>query len=231
MNRAHGHYIISNDDFLYVLSTFVFEPIRWNARFGWRKMTRREKLAWFYFWRAVGHYMNIKNIPAAYEELEQYNVRYEQQHFHYSESNRHIAEYGREMFLHWFPAWTRPVGKHIIYAMMDDALVEAVGFPKQPKWLRYAVQGALKLRGLGARFFPRRRRPRLRTALKHRSYPHGYKTEELGPAEPHTIAPTCAGAPRSQSPLSIRRTPTGGFHQTAVAPRLQSPLRATYREQ
>src|SRR6476659_9379148 len=136
MNRAHGHYVISNEDFLYVLSTFVFEPIRWNARFGWRKMTRREKLAWYYFWRAVGHYMNIKSIPATYEELEQYNLCYEQQHFHYSESNRHIAEYGREMFLHWFPAWTRPLGKHIIYAMMDDALVEVVGFPKQPVWLR-----------------------------------------------------------------------------------------------
>jgi len=29
---------ISNEDFLYVLSTFVFESIRWNARFGWRRI-------------------------------------------------------------------------------------------------------------------------------------------------------------------------------------------------
>ena len=29
-----------NEDFLYVLSTFVFEPIRWNARFGWRPLRR-----------------------------------------------------------------------------------------------------------------------------------------------------------------------------------------------
>ena len=28
MNWAHAHYKISNDDFLYVLSTFIFEPVR-----------------------------------------------------------------------------------------------------------------------------------------------------------------------------------------------------------
>src|ERR1041384_6204039 len=31
MNQIHGRFAISNDDFLYVLSTFVFETIRWNA--------------------------------------------------------------------------------------------------------------------------------------------------------------------------------------------------------
>jgi hypothetical protein len=38
MNQIHGRFEISNDDFLYVLSTFVFEPIRWNERFGWRRL-------------------------------------------------------------------------------------------------------------------------------------------------------------------------------------------------
>src|SRR3954451_14697827 len=33
MNQIHGRFAIANDDFLYVLSTFVFEPIRWNARY------------------------------------------------------------------------------------------------------------------------------------------------------------------------------------------------------
>jgi hypothetical protein len=37
MNALHGRSAIRNEDFLYVLSTFVFEPIRWNARFGWRR--------------------------------------------------------------------------------------------------------------------------------------------------------------------------------------------------
>jgi hypothetical protein len=34
INQMHGRFSISNDDFLYVLSTFVYEPIRWNERLG-----------------------------------------------------------------------------------------------------------------------------------------------------------------------------------------------------
>src|SRR3712207_1854108 len=51
MNAIHGRFNIRNKDFLYVLSTFVFEPIRWNERFGWRRMIEKERRALFYFWR------------------------------------------------------------------------------------------------------------------------------------------------------------------------------------
>ena len=36
MNQLHGRFAIDNQDFLYVLSSFIYEPIRWNARFGWQ---------------------------------------------------------------------------------------------------------------------------------------------------------------------------------------------------
>src|SRR3954463_1836403 len=67
INRFHRQYDIANEDFLYVLSTFHFEPIRWVERFGWRKLTENEKHASFYFWREVGRRMNIQNIPATAE--------------------------------------------------------------------------------------------------------------------------------------------------------------------
>lgn len=35
MNWAHGHFKIANDDFLYVLSTFIYEPVRWIDRYAW----------------------------------------------------------------------------------------------------------------------------------------------------------------------------------------------------
>ena len=54
MNQIHGRFKISNDDLLYVLSTFVFEPIRWNARFGWRPLIEAERPASFHFWVGVG---------------------------------------------------------------------------------------------------------------------------------------------------------------------------------
>src|SRR5262249_5507578 len=59
MNELHGRSAIANDDFLYVLSTFIYEPIRWNGRFGWRPLCDRERLGMFHFWRQVGRRMNI----------------------------------------------------------------------------------------------------------------------------------------------------------------------------
>ena len=44
MNWAHSHFKIANDDFLYVLSTFVYEPVRWIDAFGWRKTCANERL-------------------------------------------------------------------------------------------------------------------------------------------------------------------------------------------
>jgi hypothetical protein len=32
-------------NFLYVLSIFIFEPIRWNVQFGWWLMCEQEKLS------------------------------------------------------------------------------------------------------------------------------------------------------------------------------------------
>ena len=76
MNQLHGQFNIPNDEFLYVLSTFILEPIRWNARFGWRPLLEQEKLAAYYYWREVGRRMNIKEIPPDYESLERYNIDY-----------------------------------------------------------------------------------------------------------------------------------------------------------
>ena len=91
MNRIHGRFEISNEDFLYVLSSFVFEPIRWNARFGWRPLIEAEKLATFEFWREVGRRMAIKGIPESYAELRRYNEDYERRHFRRTEQAERVG--------------------------------------------------------------------------------------------------------------------------------------------
>src|SRR4051794_38048524 len=85
MNRLHGRYNIPNEDFVYVLSTFVLEPMRWIEKYGWRKLTEHEKDAIFQYWLNMGHHMNIKDIPPTLEELDRYNVEFERNNFRYSE--------------------------------------------------------------------------------------------------------------------------------------------------
>ena len=182
MNRLHGRFDITNDDFLYVLSTFVFEPIRWNARFGWREMVEQEKLAQFYYWREVGRHMNIHSIPDDYAAFERYNVEYEAQHFRFTEANRRVAASTRDMFLGWLlPRPLFGLGKPFVYALMDEPLLDAFGFPRPSPGMRRFVEGALKMRARILRLWPERRRPRLRTTLKRPTYPKGYQIEDLGP--------------------------------------------------
>lgn len=181
MNRIHGRFEISNEDFLYVLSSFVFEPIRWNARFGWRPLIETEKLATFEFWREVGRRMAIKNIPAGYGELEAYNEDYEREHFRRTEATEHVGRATRDMFLAWFPGLPKRFGAQAIYALMDDRLLDAFGFPRPPRTLRAAVEGALRSRGRLVALLPRRRRPRLRTRRRTRTYGREWQLEALGP--------------------------------------------------
>jgi hypothetical protein len=183
MNQLHGRFAIANEDFLYVLSTFVYEPIRWNRRFGWRLMCEHEQLAMFCFWREVGRRMNLKELPADYDSFERYNVEYEQAHFRFTEANHRVGAATRELFASWFPRFTRPLVRRVIYAMLDDPLIRAFGFPQPSCAMRRLVTSGLKTRALCLRCLPRRRLPLLRTEMRQRSYPDGYQIERLGPPE------------------------------------------------
>jgi hypothetical protein len=181
MNRIHGRFAITNDDFLYVLSTMVFEPVRWNARFGWRPLVETEKQATFFFWREVGRRMGISGLPASYEELERFNVEFERDRFAYTEAGHRVAAATRDMFLDWFPGLPKRVGRPLIYALLDEPLLDALGFPHPGAALRRATEAALRARSHAIRHLPPRKRPRLRTLERHRSYPAGYELESLGP--------------------------------------------------
>ncbi|MEH2064655.1 MAG: oxygenase MpaB family protein [Nostoc sp.] len=183
MNALHGRFKIDNGDFLYVLSTFIFEPIRWNAQFGWRLMCEQEKLASFYFWREVGKQMQIQNIPETYEELERYNLDYERQKFRYSDTNCRVGEATRDLFLSWFPSWMRSSIKPGIYALLDDAMLDAFGFPYPWPLLRSAMVSLLKIRARLIQLFPPRNHPNFYIDSPMPSYPTGYEIANVGPAE------------------------------------------------
>ena len=181
MNRIHGRFEITNEDFLYVLSSFVFEPIRWNARFGWRPLIEAEKLATFELWREVGRRMAIEDIPATYEELLSLNEEYERRHFRRTEASERVGGATRDMFLAWFPGLPKRFGAQAIYALMDDALLEAFGFPQPPRAVQSAVASALRARGRIVSALPPRRRPRHRTRRRTRTYGREWTLESLGP--------------------------------------------------
>jgi hypothetical protein len=181
MNRIHGRHPIADDDYRYVLSTMVLEPLRWNERFGWRPLIESERLATFHFWRHVGRLMGIRDIPETLADLDAFNRRFEQERFAYTDEARRVGLATRDLFLGWFPWLPKRLGARAIHALLDDPLLDAFGFPRPTAAERAAVEGALRWRARLVRLLPHRRRPHLRTERRRRSYPRGYRIEELGP--------------------------------------------------
>ena len=146
MNRIHGAYAIANDDFLYVLSTFVAEPIRWLDRYGWRPLQPAERQALFRFWRQVGARMGIGALPTSLEELLALNERVERELFRPAASNRRVAEATLQMLLTDWPAPLQPALRQLLLAVVDPQLAEPLDWPAAPDALRQLVQAGLRLR-------------------------------------------------------------------------------------
>jgi hypothetical protein len=182
MNRIHGHFNITNDDFLYVLSTFVIEPYRWNQRFGYRKSGQKELDTSYIFWREVGGRMNIKDIPAGFWELKKFNEEYEAKHFAFTEGSRKVADSTLNLFLGWYvPKFMFPLARLVLFCFMDDALLNAFHYPKPPALLKAIVNGIMQTRNVFMRIIPLRTKPVLRTKREPiLSYPHGYEVKNLG---------------------------------------------------
>jgi hypothetical protein len=183
MNQIHGRFAIDNDDYRYVLSTFLLEPIRWIDRFGYRRTIESERSAMFHFWCELGRRMHIRDLPDSLEAFERFNLDYERERFSYAETNRQVGAYSVGLFASWFP-W--PLGKLVplgVYAMLDAHVRSAFGFPAPPRWVGKALDAALALRSRVLRLLPRRQTPKLRSRVTRSSYPRGYTLEEVGPAQ------------------------------------------------
>jgi hypothetical protein len=196
MNEIHGRFRIRQDDYLYVLTGLMFEPIRWNARFGWRPMTAVEKLSNFHFWRGVGERMDLTIIPDTYEACEAFNVAYEREELRRTEASVELAGVLFALLESWVPAPVRPLVRPGMGALVDEAILAHFDVPKPPAWMAWVVPRVLRARARVLRFLPRRRRPGFYVDGALRSYPRGYTIAELGPPD-GWVAP---GQPRRPAP-------------------------------
>ncbi|MGR3465259.1 oxygenase MpaB family protein [Limimaricola sp.] len=192
INEMHGCYRIPNDDMLYVLGTFVLEPIRWLDRFGRRPMTAQEKEAWTNYYRGLGARMGIAGTPDDLAGFAAMSAAYERRHMRYAPSNRAVGDATLDLLLGFYlPRRLFGLGRPVALSLMDGPLLDAMGFAPPPGWLRRSVLSAMRLRARLLRLLPRRRRPRLISARPRRGYPQGYEIAGLG------VWPGVRGCPRN----------------------------------
>ena len=201
MNFIHSHYPITNEDFLFVLSVFMTEPEKFTRLYEWRKLNQTERDGLFYFWREVGEGMGIKDIPESYEAMKRWSDAYEEAFMVYAKSNPAVGDPTVDMLLDMVPSFTRGWIRPAIYCLMDERLLDAMGYAHPPAWLRAVVVGAMRVR---ARFIQYCMLPRLPRQRERRTpegdlhpekdapfqmewsvygitYPNGYKIGDLGP--------------------------------------------------
>jgi hypothetical protein len=182
MNHIHSFYKIANDDFLFVLWTFIDFPIQWMRDYGWRAFTEHECAAWFHYWCEIGQRMGLSNIPADKAAFDAFVRSYEAREFVPCEASHRVASATMNVMAAWLPrplrGWFAPVS----LSLVRPQLLAAIGYEAPPRWLKAAVHGVLKLRGWAKRFVSLERHPMLLAHSLNRSYPgNRYRTEALGP--------------------------------------------------
>ncbi|MFK7893805.1 MAG: oxygenase MpaB family protein [Granulosicoccus sp.] len=181
INAMHGRYRISNDDFLYVLSTFIVQPVRWLERFGKRAMTRNEIDACVAYYRSLGTRMEIRDIPENLQGFVDYHDNYEASHFSFAKSNAEIGSLTRDLLLSMYlPQWCLAIGRPAVHALCDPPLRTAMGFPDPPHWIQILIPACLRLRARLLQLLPARRKPHLITQRRRPTYPDGYRIIDLG---------------------------------------------------
>ena len=183
MNQMHRSYDISNEDYLYVLSTFVVMPVRWlnDYGYGWRRLTDHEITASTNYYRKLGRHMAIKDIPETYEEFRELMDSMEAEHFAYTEGGRAVSDATLELMVNFYPSWQRPLVRPFTKALLDDSLIKAFGYPEPSAFWRKAGDLAMKGRAKVVRRMRPRKEPRwARMSPNIRMYPDGYDPSRIG---------------------------------------------------
>lgn len=190
INQMHAMYDISNDDMLYVLSTFVVCPVQWINAYEWRTLTDHEIAGLTDYYRQLGKHMAIKDIPETFADFEAFYEDYERCHFAFSPKSLAVADATLDLLGTFLPyrLLPRAVVRRLSFALMDDRLLEVFGYAKPTAVERVLVRGGLKTRALAIRLFAGPREESLygRAMPQVCGYPEGYRLEDLG-----TFAPGC----------------------------------------
>jgi hypothetical protein len=181
LNDMHGRFTIRNDDFLYVLSTFIFSPIDWIEKYGRRPLTDEEVEDWFLFWCAFGERMGIKDIFPTLARFRAFHDTFERARYAPSKANGKIAMASMNLLLadYHLPRFLYPLGYKIILALCEPHLVAALGFAEPSRGMRLFVAMVMRWRRAVLRLLPPNKKAApLQTGS--RTYPEGYEIEELG---------------------------------------------------
>ncbi|THH14048.1 hypothetical protein EW146_g6241 [Bondarzewia mesenterica] len=148
INWLHGHYRISDDDMLYTLSCFIFEPMLLAEKYEWRSWSEEEQECLFILWKEIGRRMGIKDIPTTGAELKALSKNYEDEQMVPSQSNHKLAMHAINHISSRVPDifGLRSFIASLFISLLDDHLREAMMLPDQPEWVKNLLRSIFVIR-------------------------------------------------------------------------------------
>ncbi|MGH7436563.1 MAG: oxygenase MpaB family protein [Polyangiaceae bacterium] len=187
LNDIHGLYRISNDDFLYTLSTFVFDPPGFIAKWGHRPLTEHEQDAVFFVYRKLGEGMRIRDLPATRLEFLAWRRAYEGRVQGHSADNEAVGRGMLRTVARMFPLVPPALWEPLMVCLTeDDGFRTALGFAVPSSSFRSIFRKlARAYRALSRRVNPFEHRAFWDTRLFNgfSTYPGGYEALRLGPTQ------------------------------------------------
>ncbi|KAF9259411.1 hypothetical protein L218DRAFT_981552 [Marasmius fiardii PR-910] len=155
VNYLHSRYNITNDDYLYTLALFMFEPAKWATKYGWRSLSPLEEHAFFILWVEVAKRMGIKDVPESAEDFKQWVEEYEDKHMVPAQSNHDVATYTTEELIHILPEafGIKSFARNLSIAVLEDKVRIAMMLPKQPDYLKNLLDLLLRFMAWNVRYF------------------------------------------------------------------------------
>lgn len=186
LNRAHRPWPITDEDYLYVLTTFIVVPTRWIERHGWRPITEVERVATVNFYRELGRRMNLRTLPTTYEEAVATFDAYEAQHLAGSAEGQRLMDATLVLFQNRLPRRARPHTANIVSSLINDpSLTAALGLPSPNRVLARLILAGYGVRNFQHRWSPAPSESWFKPGAPVRDvYPNGYTLDQIGPSTP-----------------------------------------------
>ena len=183
LNHVHRGWNIAQEDFTYVLCTFIAVPTRWIERHGWRPVLAAEKTATFTFYRELGRRMAIDDLPSDYDDACRRLDAYEAVHLRSSETGAALMRATMLLFRNRLPRPAQRFAPVLIAGLFDDsAIALALALPRAPRVLATAIHAYYRIRNVRIRRRPAPTTTWFRPGIPvHDIYPDGYSLDQLGP--------------------------------------------------
>lgn len=148
INRAHAGFTIREDDFAYVLDSFIVVPTRYMDRMGWRQTTDIEREATWRFYCRLAELMNITSPPDSFEHAVERFDAYEARHVRPSANTYELGAQTIAVLQNRLPTVLRRLGPRLFSTQLGDPPVgKALGLPSAPAILTRVVRVASAVRG------------------------------------------------------------------------------------